>query len=278
MPELPEVEVTRRGLLAPLTDRTIDRISWSGQRLRRPIPGELLQAEIRGQRILTVDRRAKYLLLRMASGAILVIHLGMTGKIGLMARLTAAHRHDHLVLGLDNGIDLRFNDSRRFGAIIVWPAAAAIACEQAFSAREGLEPLGSEFRAKTLLRLAHNRRTPVKSLLMNGRLIAGIGNIYANELLFTAGIHPLTPAGEISARQWQRIITAARQVLETAITAGGSTISDFLGVSGHPGYFQLQFKVYGRKGLPCLCCAQPLVKTSLGGRATFHCPRCQPEP
>lgn len=278
MPELPEVEVTRRGLLAPLTGRTIDRISWSAHRLRSPIPEALLQAEIRGQQVLTVDRRAKYLLLRMVSGAILVIHLGMTGKLGLMARTIPAHPHDHLVLGLDNGIDLRFNDSRRFGAIVVWPQAEAIACEQVFAAREGLEPFGSEFRAENLLRLAHNRRTPVKSLLMNSRLIAGIGNIYANELLFAAKIHPLTPAGEISQRQWQRIITAARQVLETAIAAGGATISDFLGVSGHPGYFQLQFKVYGRKDLPCLRCAQPLVKTSLGGRATYHCRRCQPEP
>ena len=278
MPELPEVEVTRRGLLAPLTGRTIDRISWSAHRLRSAIPGDLLLAHIRGQRILTVDRRAKYLLLRTASNATLVIHLGMTGKLGLMAQAIPAHKHDHLILSLDDGMELRFNDSRRFGAIAVWPATEAIACEQAFSDREGLEPFGNEFTPKNLLRLARNRRAPVKSLLMNGRLIAGIGNIYANELLFAAKIHPLTPAGEISTRQWQRIITVTRQVLETAIAAGGATISDFLGVSGHPGYFQLQFKVYGRQDLPCLRCSHSLIKTTLAGRATYHCPRCQPEP
>ncbi|MBV5316475.1 MAG: bifunctional DNA-formamidopyrimidine glycosylase/DNA-(apurinic or apyrimidinic site) lyase [Desulfobulbaceae bacterium] len=278
MPELPEVEVTRRGLLAPLTGRTIHQITWSVHRLRTEIPHRLLEEQIARQQIRTIDRRAKYLLLRMASDATLVIHLGMTGKLGLMPQETGRHKHDHLLLLLDNGLELRFNDSRRFGTIAVWPAEHVIACEQAFSEKEGLEPFGDEFTPENLLRLARNRQAPVKSLLMNARLIAGIGNIYANELLFAARIHPLTPAGQLSALQWQRIIAEARQVLQTAIEAGGSTISDFLGASGHPGYFQLQFKVYGRKDLPCLMCGHHLVKTTLAGRATYYCPSCQPAP
>ncbi len=278
MPELPEVEVTRRGLLEPLSGRTIRRITWSGHRLRTEIPRQLLAEHIAGQQIRTIDRRAKYLLLRMAGNATLLIHLGMTGKLGVMARETERHKHDHLVLLLDNGMELRFNDSRRFGAIAVWPAEHALACEREFSDKEGLEPFGDQFTPKNLLRLARNRQVAVKSLLMNARLIAGIGNIYANELLFAARIHPLTPASRLSARQWRRIIAEARLVLQTAIEAGGSTIADFLGASGHPGYFQLQFKVYGRKDQPCHECGRPLIKTSQAGRATYHCPLCQPNP
>ena len=275
MPELPEVEVTRRGLLEQLPGRIINHIAWSSHRLRTEIPRRLLQQHIARQQILTIDRRAKYLLFRMASGAILTIHLGMTGKLGLMPQETARHKHDHLVLQLDNGMELRFNDSRRFGAVGVWPATQAAEQERTFSAQEGIEPFGSAFTPEHLFRLAQNRKTPVKSLLMNARLVAGIGNIYANEILFAARIHPLTPATRLSVHAWQRLVTEGRRILQQAIDSGGSTISDFLGASGHPGYFQLQFKVYGRKDLPCPHCAQPVIKTTLAGRATYYCPRCQ---
>ena len=278
MPELPEVEVTRRGLLSQLTGRTVVQISWSKHRLRTAIPGRLLEEHILGQAIQTIDRRAKYLLLRMTGGPVLVIHLGMTGKLGLMGRETARHKHDHLVLSLDDGRDLRFNDSRRFGSLAVWPAAAAEAAEFELSAREGIEPFSPGFNAEHLLRLADKRRTPIKSLLMNARLVAGIGNIYANESLFAAGIHPLTPANRLREVEWQRIIIESRRILQQAIDAGGSTIADFLGASGHPGYFQLQFKVYGRKDCPCLHCSQAIAKTALAGRATYFCPSCQPLP
>ncbi len=276
MPELPEVEVTRRGLLEQLPGRTIMQISCSAFRLRTEIPCLLLQNHLQQQQILTIDRRAKYLLVRMMSGAVLVIHLGMTGKLGVMPQETMRHKHDHLVLLLDNGTELRFNDSRRFGAIGVWPAAQAAEQEQAFSQKEGIEPFDMAFNPETLFHLAQNRKTPIKSFLMNARLVAGIGNIYANEILFAARVHPLTPVRQLSPEAWQRIIKEGRHILQLAIDAGGSTISDFLGTSGHPGYFQLQLKVYGRKELPCLQCAQPIVKTVLAGRATYYCPHCQP--
>ena len=275
MPELPEVEVTRRGLLAQLPGRKVVGVAASKHRLRTPIPIRLLNECILGNTFLTIDRRAKYLLLRMTGGAILVMHLGMTGKLTLMPRSTAPHKHDHLVLSLDNDNELCFNDSRRFGALLVWPAEEAADAEQEFSAGEGIEPFAPEFNADQLLALAGRRKLPVKSLLMNSRLIAGIGNIYANETLFAARIHPLTPASLLHHQDWQRIISEARRILQEAIDAGGSTIADFLGTSGHPGYFQLRFKVYNREGVACTACAHPIVKTTLAGRATYFCPSCQ---
>ena len=278
MPELPEVEVTRRGLVPLLIGRTVTAAWSSGLRLRAPIPDRLLAAHIVGRCIHAIDRRAKYLLLRMDDGAILVLHLGMTGKLGLMAGETPRHVHDHLVLSLNEDSELRYNDSRRFGTVIVWPAEAAVRAEQEFSAGEGVEPFGNQFHADHLLRLAHRRRIPVKSLLMNSRLIAGIGNIYANETLFAARTHPLTPAGDLVREDWQRIVREARRILRQAIEAGGSTIADFLGVSGHPGYFQHSFHVYGRAKLPCPACGQPILKINVAGRATYLCPACQPHP
>ncbi len=278
MPELPEVEVTRRGLLASLTGRRIIEVAWSTHRLRCDLPHELLWRHIAGQTIVTIDRRAKYLLFRMESGAVLLAHLGMTGKFGIVHGETPLHRHDHLRLRLDDGSEMRYNDSRRFGLIVVWPEVEAAAFEEEFSHREGLEPLGPDFTADRLLHLAQGRKTPVKALLMNARLIAGIGNIYANETLFAAGIHPRTPAGVLIRGDWQRIVSAAIDILERAIEAGGSTIADFLGASGNPGYFQFQLNVYGRKGLPCPRCNRAIEKTALAGRATYSCPSCQPFP
>ncbi|MDD2465720.1 MAG: bifunctional DNA-formamidopyrimidine glycosylase/DNA-(apurinic or apyrimidinic site) lyase [Desulfobulbus sp.] len=275
MPELPEVEVTRRGLLTELPGRVVHRISCSMFRLRQNIPRRLLQSEIVGQQVLTVDRRAKYLLVRMVSGAVVVIHLGMTGKLGVIASGIAKHKHDHMIMTLDNHLDLRFNDSRRFGSIEVWPAEEASLRETAFSQEEGIEPFGRDFSANTLFALARSRRIAVKSFLMNSKIIAGIGNIYANEILFATRINPLQPAHQISLEEWQRIVEAGKQILQQAIEAGGSTISDFLGTSGHPGYFQLQLQVYGRKGQACALCATPIIKTEVSGRATYYCPKCQ---
>lgn len=278
MPELPEVEVTRKGLLDQLPGRTIVGVAWSGHRLRTPMPRRQLREHIAGQTIRTVDRRAKYLLVRMHGGAVLVIHLGMTGKVAVLAGATPRHCHDHLILALENGQEMRLNDSRRFGAVVVWPAAGATEAERAFSDREGIEPLEPGFTAEHLLQLAARRTVPVKSLLMNGRLVAGIGNIYANEILFASRIHPLTPAGRLTSGDWQKIVIETKRILCQAIEAGGSTIADFLGTTGHPGYFQLHFQVYGREGLPCLRCGRAISRTVLAGRATYHCPACQPAP
>lgn len=276
MPELPEVEVTRRGLLQDLPGAVVERVWTSGLPLRATVSQPRLRRHLQGERITTVDRRAKYLLFRFAGGAVCTVHLGMTGKISLRPQEEPRHKHDHLELALENGIALRFNDARRFGAVLLWPANKAEEYEQDFSSREGLEPLGPDFSALALQRLAAGRRTPLKSFLMNGRLIAGIGNIYANEILFAAGLHPQQPAGSLAPADWERLALAAVRILEEAISAGGSTIADFLGASGHPGYFQLQLKVYGRKDEACPQCDAALTRIILGGRSTWFCPRCQP--
>jgi len=278
MPELPEVEVTRQGLLSWLPGRVITRIHWSGKRLRQPLPLALLDSHILGNRIRTIDRRAKYLLIRMADAAVLLVHLGMTGKLGLFSPDTSVGPHDHLRLLLDDGRELRFNDQRRFGSITVWPGQESPAREQALNQNLGLEPLARDFTAQALADLAAGRRAAIKTLLMNSRLIAGIGNIYANEILYGCRIHPATRSSDLSLSQWRDLVHQTRIILERAISAGGSTISDFLNASGRPGYFQLQLAVYGKKGQPCPACSSEIEKIDLAGRATYFCPCCQRPP
>lgn len=275
MPELPEVEVTRRGLLQDLSGAVVERIWTSALPLRATVSLPLLRRHLQGEQVTTVDRRAKYLLFRFAGGAVCVIHLGMTGKISLMGPEEPRHKHDHLEFTLETGRVMRLNDARRFGAVLLWPAEKAEECERIFSSREGLEPLGPNFSAPVLQRLAAGRRTPLKSFLMNGQLIAGIGNIYANEILFAASLHPQQAAGSLSLADWERLSCATVRILEEAISAGGSTIADFLGASGHPGYFQLQLKVYGRKDAACPQCKAAISRILLGGRSTWFCPKCQ---
>jgi formamidopyrimidine-DNA glycosylase len=193
----------------------------------------------------------------------------------MFARQAPMANHDHLCLELANGMEMRFNDARRFGSIAVWPAFEAAELEKAFLSSKGIEPFCPDFTASELAELASRKTLPVKSFLMDSRMIAGIGNIYANETLFAAGIHPATRVNTLSAEQWQRIIDCCLHILQKAIKAGGSTISDFLGSSGQPGYFQLQLAVYGKKGTPCSVCGTAIQKKSMGGRATFFCPVCQ---
>lgn len=276
MPELPEVEVTRIGLLAHLKGRHITKVTWSGKKLRTPMPRTLLLEYVEDDVITTIDRRAKYLLFRMQRGAVLVIHLGMTGKLGIFPTRTSLAKHDHLRLTLENAMEVRLNDARRFGAVTVWRPETAHNQEKAFSSREGIEPFGKTFCKEELTRLARRRTLPVKSFLMNGKLIAGIGNIYANEILYATRVHPLTPADTLRPRDWQRIVEASRKILSRAIAAGGSTISDFIGSSGNPGYFQLQLNVYNKAGTPCPECSQAIEKSVIGGRATYVCRSCQP--
>jgi formamidopyrimidine-DNA glycosylase len=276
MPELPEVEVTRLGLLPHLPGKRVKSVATSNKRLRSPIPRTLLREYICNNTIADVERRAKYLLLRMVDSSTLLFHLGMTGKLGLFPAGTSLDKHDHLRLRLDNDSELRFNDSRRFGLVAVWPAQDAQELERAFEKRIGLEPLSPAFSSARLEKIAASRNLPVKSFLMDARCIAGIGNIYANETLHLAGIHPLTPASGLRREHWHIIVKECRKVLRRAIKAGGSTISDFIGASGQPGYFQLQLAVYGRKGEPCSRCGKNIEKMIIGGRASFYCPMCQP--
>ncbi|CAK8725011.1 Formamidopyrimidine-DNA glycosylase [Candidatus Electrothrix laxa] len=275
MPELPEVEVTCQGLRPHLLGRTILTVRSSGKSLRQPIPEDLLRRCLYGSTILAVERRAKYVLIRLKDRAVLVIHLGMTGKLGIFPKDAESVRHDHLVLTLDNKMELRFNDARRFGCVTVWPTDEVEELEQTFLTRQGIEPFSTEFSGAGLQELAKKCSLSIKSFLMDSRRISGIGNIYANEILFAAEIHPLCPANTLSKKQWQEVATCAVRILKQAIAAGGSTISDFLGASGQPGYFQLQLAVYGKKGEDCPRCGEEIVKEVIGGRATFFCSKCQ---
>ncbi|GAB4338903.1 MAG: bifunctional DNA-formamidopyrimidine glycosylase/DNA-(apurinic or apyrimidinic site) lyase [Desulfobulbaceae bacterium] len=278
MPELPEVEVTRLGLLPAVTGRRVVQLSFSGKDLRFPLDRALLKRFIRGGLIRTVDRRGKYLLFRMRGGAVMVLHLGMSGKLTLAPPDMAPADHDHLRLLLDSGMELRLNDARRFGSVTVWPPAAAGEEEDRFSEKMGVEPFDTAFSPGYLHHRAATRHLPVKNFLMDGRIVAGIGNIYANEILFGAAVHPLCPASSLSMDDWRRIVAAARHILAEAIASGGSTISDFLGTSGNPGYFQLRFAVYDRKDAECRRCGAAIVRIVCGGRATFFCSCCQPLP
>jgi len=273
MPELPEVEVIRQGLAPLLRGRRVIGVGWSTRRLRLPMPRRALTRWVRGERVRAVSRRAKYLLLHMANNATVVFHLGMSGKLGLFQSHAPRRKHDHLRLQLDNGMELRFNDSRRFGSLQV--LAPDIPVDTVLG-DIGPEPLGGDLTPAYLLSRAHGRRQPLKNFLMDSRTVAGIGNIYANEILFCAGLRPTTPAGDITESQWRRIIRCCRQVLQQAIDSGGTTISDFVDASGAAGYFQLQLQVYGRSRKKCLRCRTTITRLVLAGRATYFCPCCQP--
>ncbi|HFQ80906.1 MAG TPA: bifunctional DNA-formamidopyrimidine glycosylase/DNA-(apurinic or apyrimidinic site) lyase [Desulfobacterales bacterium] len=272
MPELPEVEVIRQGIAPMLIARTIIRVKSSGLALRLPIPRTKIERYIKDQPITAVRRRAKYLLVNMANNAALIIHLGMTGRLGMFRADQSPAPHDHLCCLLDNGLELRFNDTRRFGSIQVLPPDSD---EGHFFAALGPEPLGDDFTVDYMQNRAGKRRQPLKNFLMNSHVVAGIGNIYANEITFAASISPTRTVNKISRREWQTIITSTREILQKAIAAGGSTISDFINAGGKPGYFQLQLRVYGRAGEPCPICGTAIEKTSMAGRATFWCHHCQ---
>jgi formamidopyrimidine-DNA glycosylase len=227
---------------------------------------------VAGEKVVEVERRAKYLLIRLANGAVVIFHLGMTGRLGLFSVASERRKHDHIRLVLDNDLELRYNDARRFGALQVVGPGAVI--EDLFTS-VGPEPLGKDFTAAYLLTKAGGRRQPVKNFLMDGRIVAGIGNIYASEILFCAGIDPLLPVAEITAKQWRATVRCCRQVLRQAIAAGGTTIADYVNARGESGYFQLELQVYGREGQPCRRCNRPVSRIVLAGRSTFLCKHCQ---
>ena len=275
MPELPEVEVIRRGLQPHLSGRTINAIHHSGKRLRIEVPLIQMRRNLIGNTIKEVGRRAKYLLISFLSGDTLIIHLGMSGTLTLCEKQTPPRQHDHLVFALDSGLEIRYNDVRRFGSFSLLDASATADMEKTFFNKTGPEPFARECTPQYLHNRAKNSRRPIKSFLMDGMVIAGIGNIYANECLFTAKIHPALPAGELSLAKWKRLHSSIRKILQWAIDCGGSTINDFLNSNGKQGYFQANFKVYGKTNLPCSVCKTPLVKDVIGGRSSFHCPKCQ---
>ncbi len=275
MPELPEVEVICRGIRPYLLGRTVEKISHSGKILRSPVPVEAMRLRLVGRKIVEVKRRAKYLQIIADNGTVLIIHLGMTGNLGFFAPDTPLARHDHVCLLLDDDLELRYNDTRRFGSLHLLTGHEAEDIETTFFSTTGPEPFSPNFSPEYLIDLARGRTIPVKSFLMTNQVVAGVGNIYANESLFQAGISPQRPVSTISRKNWQRLTTCIRQILSQAIECGGSTISDFVNVSKERGFFQVNFQVYGRKGQPCKRCDAEISKTQVGGRASYYCPKCQ---
>ena len=273
VPELPEVETIRRGLIPRLVGCTIERVVLSNRRLRLPVPRAKLKGWVQGSKVESVDRRAKYLLAKMNSGAVLVLHLGMTGRLAFFTNGAPRSPHDHLRLLLDNGLELRFNDVRRFGSVQVL-APGDEESPQIFAGL-GVEPLGPDFSTPYLMKSALSRTKPIKNFLMDAGVVVGIGNIYANEILFVAGIKPTRAVGTLGRTAWDRVVEATRQVLERAIVCGGTTISDYVNSSGEAGQFQCELKVYGRSGERCQSCGSEISRIVLSGRASFYCPRCQ---
>ena len=271
MPELPEVETTRRGIAPHVTGRRVVRMDVYDRRLRWPVP-EGLEARIAGTTIDRVDRRSKYLLFRAREGSLLV-HLGMTGTLRVWQSAPPRKAHDHVDITLDDGTVLRYRDPRRFGAMLWIPATAA---GHPLLDALGPEPFDTAFDAEYLWRALRGRRAAIKLVLMDNRVVTGVGNIYANEALFRAGIRPTTPAGRVSKIRAAKLVDSVRAVLEAAIAKGGSTLRDYVGSDGSAGYFQLDYCVYGREGDPCRVCGRAIRHSRLGARSTFHCPRCQP--
>ncbi|HVC01403.1 MAG TPA: bifunctional DNA-formamidopyrimidine glycosylase/DNA-(apurinic or apyrimidinic site) lyase [Steroidobacteraceae bacterium] len=270
MPELPEVETTRRGIEPALVGRrTLDLLVRKRQ-LRWPIaPG--VEAAVRGQIVRGVDRRAKYLLLRFDTGTA-IVHLGMSGSLRLLPAQTPPRPHDHWDLRLETGMCLRYHDPRRFGSLHF---TARDPREHPLLARLAAEPLSAEFDADALFAATRGRKVAIKSLLMNSRIVVGVGNIYASEALFRAGVHPALPGARVTRAQARALTGAIKQVLAAAIRTGGTTLRDYVDASGAPGHFRRKLAVYERTGKPCRRCGSPIARRTLGQRATYWCPACQ---
>lgn len=280
MPELPEVETVRRGLSPFMEGRLISRVQTNREGLRIPFPADLNKA-LEGFRVSRLSRRAKYVLAHMEDGKILVFHLGMSGQMRVEPDMAAyaARKHDHMLLFLDDGRGIVFNDPRRFGMVFLM-SEAGMAAHPAF-AQMGPEPLGNEFSGPILRERLQGKRTPIKTALLDQHVVAGVGNIYASEALHDSGISPFREAGALTAKQAEALVQAIRAVLDRAIASGGSSLKDFIKVDGQPGYFQHSFAVYDRAAQPCPRCPVNGKKKGIiqkivqGGRATYYCASCQ---
>jgi len=270
MPELPEVETTRRGIAPAVIGHRLESVLVRESRLRWPIPSEL-PARAAGQRVTDLRRRAKYLIFDLERGG-LILHLGMSGSLRLLAREMAPAIHDHVDMILDSGSCLRFNDPRRFGSLL-WAAQSPL--EHPLLANLGPEPLDEVFDGAYLARMSKGRQVAIKPLLMNSRIVVGVGNIYASEALFRAGIRPRRAAGRIRRAEFDVLAQAVKDVLTEAIRAGGTTLRDFISPEGRPGYFKQELYVYDRAGEPCRICQSPVRQIAQGQRSTYFCPRCQ---
>ena len=270
MPELPEVETTRAGIEPHTLGRTVTQVVIRNRQLRWPIPQQLPR-QLEGATIASVSRRGKYLLLHTEAGTA-ILHLGMSGSLRIVTAGEAVQKHDHVDIVLDDGQALRFHDPRRFGCLL-WTRKDPLQHELLVSL--GPEPLGDEFSGDYLFEQAHAKKIAVKSYIMDSKVVVGVGNIYANEALFRAGIHPKRAAGRISLARYRQLAVAIVEVLDEAIAQGGTTLRDFVNSEGKPGYFQQTLAVYGREGKPCIHCGTPLHCIRLGQRSTYYCSHCQ---
>lgn len=273
MPELPEVETVRRGLAPCMEGRRITSVEVRRRDLRVPIPRDF-EKWLEGQKITHLTRRAKYLLAHLEDGTVLVVHLGMSGKLLYSAAYSNDRAtHDHVILRFDDGGEVVFNDARRFG-LMALVRDEGLETHKLFAGL-GPEPLEREFFGAYLKSRCDEKSVAIKLLIMDQRVVVGVGNIYASEALFRAGIHPAKAAGKLTKPQCDALATAIKEVLKAAIVAGGSTLRDFVRSSGDAGYFQHQFQVYGREKEPCTACRSPIKRITQGGRSTFFCPKCQ---
>ncbi len=270
MPELPEVETTRRGIAPHVEGRTVTGVTVRQRQLRWPVPKGLGRS-LKGQTLQAVSRRGKYLLLGFDRGTV-ILHLGMSGSLRLVPCDTPPGRHDHVDIAFDSGRCLRLTDPRRFGAVL---HTRDDPHHHELLARLGPEPLAPGFDGHWLYERSRKRRQAVKAFIMDSKVVVGVGNIYASEALFLAGIHPRRPAGRIGAARYDALAGAIREVLTAAIEAGGTTLRDFTQSDGRPGYFARELHVYGREGNPCPACGTPIRQEVIGQRSSYFCPKCQ---
>ncbi|MBA3842848.1 MAG: bifunctional DNA-formamidopyrimidine glycosylase/DNA-(apurinic or apyrimidinic site) lyase [Actinobacteria bacterium] len=271
MPELPEVETVRRRLAPVLEGRSFDDVEINDARLTRPRDHVEVARELVGEQVATVDRRGKYLLVRFASGRVLVIHLRMTGAV-LTGEAAAPGIHRRALITLDDGVEVAYRDVRRFGT---WLLLEPGEVDAYIEARVGREPLESSYKARHLAEQLEFRRAPIKAALLDQRTVAGVGNIYADEALWRARVHPLRPAHELALDEVQAVYRGVRQALNAGVKRQGSTLRDYQLPDGSSGSAQDRFKVYGRGGQPCERCGTPIDKIRVAGRGTWYCPNCQ---
>lgn len=271
MPELPEVETTLRGLLPHLEGATLTHVDIRAPRLRAPTPAA---SQLQGRTLTNLRRRNKYILADTDNGQTLILHLGMSGRLTLTEATAPLLKHDHVILRTSKGVEVRLHDPRRFGLFLLTPTATI--ATHTLIADIGPEPLTEAFNAKYLHATLARKNIPIKVALMDGRIVAGVGNIYASESLFHARINPLTPASGLTLKSLTKLIESVRITLNAAIAAGGSSLRDFAHSNGQLGYFQHTFQVYGRTGQPCHVCGTAITSQVLAQRSTFWCPHCQP--
>jgi len=272
VPELPEVETIRAGLEPHLVGRTFDRVEISDPRLTRPYDPREVAAELEGEQVAAVERRGKYLVVRFESGRVLLIHLRMTGSLRLL-RDEGDDPYYRAVVRLDNGSDVvAYRDVRRFGT---WLLLEPGELEPYLATRVGAEPLGRTLTARSLAERLARRRAPLKAVVLDQRVFAGVGNIYADEALWWARLHPLRPACDLTDEELQALVRGIKRALRRGIARQGATLRDYRNADGAAGAMQIEFRVYGREGEPCFRCGHPIEKTRAGGRGTWYCPKCQ---